>query len=69
MKKGRILVDIYDDSDEDHHPPGYLAYKGDIVYLRRKTQWGFAVSHNSVGPTFVVDDATELKVLEEGDEG
>lgn len=31
--KVRLLVDIWDDG-ADHHPPGYLAHRGEIVFVR-----------------------------------
>ena len=40
-----LIRDIYDDG-EDHHPPSFLAYTGEVVVV--KTVWGsgrLAVAH------------------------
>jgi len=31
----RLLADIYDYGDEGHHPPGYLARKGETLIVRK----------------------------------
>lgn len=31
--KVRLLADIWDDG-QDHHPPGYLAHRGEILFVR-----------------------------------
>jgi hypothetical protein len=30
----RLISDIYDYGDEDHHPPGYIAMAGEILIVR-----------------------------------
>ena len=50
--KVRLLRDIYDDG-EDHHPPGYIAYSGEVVIVR------------SVGNI----DSESLVVAHEGNKG
>lgn len=48
----RLLIDIYDDG-ADHHPPGYIARKGEVVIVR--TVRAIGVSHEGVeGREFVV---------------
>lgn len=32
--KVRLLVDIWDDGCDNHHPPCYLAMKGEILIVR-----------------------------------
>lgn len=36
-ERGRLLVDIYDDG-EDHHPPGFIGLKGQVVVVREIRQ-------------------------------
>lgn len=31
----RLLADIWDDGNDNHHPPGYLAHKGEELIVRR----------------------------------
>jgi hypothetical protein len=41
----RLLIDIYDDG-ADHHPPGYIARKGEVLVVR--TVRALCVSHEGV---------------------
>lgn len=46
----RLLKDIWDDG-QDHHPPGYIAHKGEVLIVRRADGRGtfpVAVSHENV---------------------
>ncbi len=48
--KVRLLKDIWDDG-EDHHPPGYLALKGEVLIVRRAPCWqrrSIGVSHEHI---------------------
>lgn len=38
---------IWDDG-EDHHPPGWLAFKGDILVVRKVRENALVVSHPGV---------------------
>lgn len=46
----RLLKDIWDDG-QDHHPPGYLALRGELLIVRKidtGAELPFCVSHESV---------------------
>ena len=45
--KIRATKDIWDDG-EDHHPPGYCAYKGDTLIVREVFNTYLAVSHEDI---------------------
>ena len=49
----RLLKDIYDDG-QDHHPPGHIGHKGDLVVIHSIQT--AVVSHNGTGHGFVVHD-------------
>jgi hypothetical protein len=49
----RLLKDIYDDG-QDHHPPGYVGRKGDVVVIHSIQT--AVVSHSGTGDGFVVHD-------------
>lgn len=52
--KVELLTDIYDDG-EDHHPPGYLAYKGDVLIIHTIRAQSISVAHVEVeGNSFFV---------------
>jgi hypothetical protein len=45
--KVRLLADIWDDG-QDHHPPGYLAHRGEVLFVRAVDQgheFPICVSH------------------------
>jgi hypothetical protein len=42
----RLTQDIYDDG-ADHHPPQFMGYKGDIVWVHSTTPHLTTVSHNN----------------------
>lgn len=59
----RLAKDIYDDG-ADHHPPGYIAHKGDLVVVHSIQT--AVVSHRGIGHGFVVHDGDlELSSAEE----
>jgi len=45
----KLLIDIFDDG-EDHHPPGFIAFTGEILTIREfgKDNRFLSVSHNNV---------------------
>ena len=47
--KVRLLKNIWDNG-EDHHPPGYLAYKGEVLIVRSGTGKSgvLAISHEHI---------------------
>lgn len=49
----KLAKDVYD-SGEDHHPPGYIGHKGDVVYLHSIQT--AVVSHHGTGHGFIVHD-------------
>lgn len=38
--KLQLTKDIWDDGDENHHPPGYIGLKGEVVVVRRVAYGG-----------------------------
>lgn len=49
-QKVKLLKDVWDDG-QDHHPPGYLARKGEILIVRaldRGHEFPVCVSHEEV---------------------
>jgi hypothetical protein len=54
--KVRLLKDIYDFGDDNHHPPGYLAMKGEILEVRDVRKINLAISHPQITDNaFIVD--------------
>lgn len=45
----RVTKDIYDYGDEGHHPPGYIANKGDIVTILTIRKNDMEVHHKPNG--------------------
>ena len=45
--KVRVLKDIWDDGDESHHPPGYLAMAGEILVVRFLGKTSIGISHEN----------------------
>lgn len=45
--KVRLLSDIWDDG-EDHHPPGYLAMKGEVLVVRTVKPNFLYISHEHI---------------------
>lgn len=48
--KVRLLADIWDDG-QDHHPPGYLARRGEILTVRKLDpghEFPVCVSHKQI---------------------
>ena len=45
--KVKLLNDIWDDGEE-HHPQGYLAYKGDALIVRSLSEFGLNISHEHI---------------------
>jgi hypothetical protein len=45
--KVRLTRDIWDDG-EDHHPPGYLAKKGEVLIVRKVNIRSLSVSHEHI---------------------
>jgi hypothetical protein len=46
----RLLKDIWDDG-QDHHPPGYLAHKGEVLIVRafdRGHEFPVCISHKRI---------------------
>jgi len=56
----KLLKDVYDDG-QDHHPPGYIARKGDVVVIHSIQT--AVVSHTGSGHGFVVHDG-ELDLMQ-----
>lgn len=66
MKVGdllKITKDIWDDGCENHHPPGYLATRGEIVIVRAVKAGRVYVSHRhiTIGTFSVESDEYELQ--------
>jgi len=61
--KVKLLNDIWDDG-EDHHPPGYLAYKGDVLVVRATTEFGLNISHEHVTNNAFRVDLKEVEKAE-----
>jgi hypothetical protein len=60
----RLLADIWDDG-QDHHPPGYLAHRGEILIVRRideGREFPYCVSHESVLDNHFRVAANEIEV-------
>ena len=47
VTKVELTKDIFDNGD-DHHPPGYLARKGEIVVVREIKEDKVIVSHEHI---------------------
>lgn len=49
--KVRLLEDVWDDG-EDHHPPGYLARRGEVLIVRSidpvGREYPLAISHKEI---------------------
>jgi hypothetical protein len=58
----RVLVDIWDDG-ADHHPPGYLAFKGEELIVREVGPKWVSVSHADVTDSRFCIRAGEFEVL------
>lgn len=43
--KVRLLKNIWDDGDDSHHPPGYLAMSGEVMVVRSVNPHSLSVSH------------------------
>lgn len=46
----RLLADIWDDG-QDHHPPGYLAHKGEVLVVRKHDlghEFPYCISHEEI---------------------
>lgn len=59
----RLLKDIWDDG-ADHHPPGYLAMRGEILVVRRIDEGHelpFCISHASVLDNYFRVKADEIE--------
>lgn len=60
----RLLADIWDDG-QDHHPPGYLARRGEVVIVRKVDsghEFPFCVSHEQVTNQSFRVGANEIKM-------
>jgi hypothetical protein len=49
----RLLSSIYDDG-EDHHPPGYLAYHGEVLIVKEVRGDVLAVAHEGNPGAFTI---------------
>ena len=49
----RLLSDIYDDG-QDHHPAGYIACKGDVVFVKDVGKESLGVAHEGRSGSFSV---------------
>jgi hypothetical protein len=59
----RLLVDVWDDG-QDHHPPGYLAHKGEILIVRafrEGSELPVGVSHEQVTDNYFVVALNEIE--------
>jgi len=49
----KLLKSIYDDG-EDHHPPGYLAYHGEVLIVKEVRGDVLAVAHEGNPGAFTI---------------
>lgn len=61
-----LTKDIWDDG-EDHHPPGYIAYAGEVLSIRSiRNNGSLSVYHDGNDGSFVIYDGEfELIPLDE----
>jgi len=62
--KVRLLNDIWDDGEE-HHPPGWLAWVGEILEVKEVRTRRLVVSHVGNEGGFVVYDGEYERVANE----
>ena len=55
MKKVKLLTSIWDHG-EDHHPPDYLAFKGEILVVKEEYSNRLVVAHEGKSGRFVIYD-------------
>jgi hypothetical protein len=63
----RLLKDVYDDGCDSHHPPGYMAVRGDMLTIREIRTKGpdglrFVVSHEGILDRGFIVFPNELKL-------
>jgi hypothetical protein len=60
----RLLADIWDDG-QDHHPPGYLAHKGEVLIVRSVTpgHWPIYISHEQITDGSLGVELSEIEVV------
>lgn len=51
--KVQLIKDIYDDG-EDHHPPGYIGYAGEIVEIKQVHKDRLVVRHTGNPGGFII---------------
>lgn len=64
MKAGdkvMLTEDIYDDGCDNHHPPGFIAMKGEIVVVRKVVGRRLQVSHEHITNRSFMIDPRECK--------
>lgn len=44
----KLTTDIYDEDTDNAYPPGYIAYKGDIVIVRKVFPNRLHVAHEGI---------------------
>lgn len=62
-QKLKLLKDIYDDGADNHHPPGYIAFKNEVVIVRSTGRTCLAVSHENVTDKSFLVYAEEYELL------
>lgn len=50
--KVKLLTSIYD--GEDHHPPSWIAYTGEVLIVKRVFDGGLAVAHEGNTGAFLI---------------
>jgi hypothetical protein len=61
----RITKDIYWDG-EDCHPPGFIAYKGDTMYVKRLRGFNVMASHSVMESQTILVQQEEYEIVNDG---